>query len=241
MHGGASPPVKLTPADAARPRFLSPNRVGAEIPQFAVLRDATPALEEDARGRALSGKVGLGRCSTAAFPFVKSRWNVNSPVYRLARCDSGVGRGCTGAHPHPAKFPRPAQYGRASFRQIALERKFHGLPSCAMRFQRWKRMHGGASPPVKLAPTGAARPRFLSPNGVGTEIPCGYYPAFPKSCEKKSRAKFWGATAGMRLKNLPLSEICPQNDASHGKKANFARNRSPFADGASPKAVLLLF
>ena len=172
MHGGASPPVKLTPADAARPRFLSPNRVGAEIPQFAVLRDATPALEEDARGRALSGKVGLGRCSTAAFPFVKSRWNVNSPVYRLARCDSCSGRGCTGAHPHPAKFPRPAQYGRASFRQIALEWKF---PADIIRLS-------------------------------------------PKPVRRKAAQRSGAATAGMRLKNLPLSEICPQNDASHGKR-----------------------
>ena len=240
MHGGASPPVKLTPADAARPRFLSPNRVGAEIPQFAVLRDATPALEEDARGRALSGKVGLGRCSTAAFPFVKSRWNVNSPVYRLARCDSCSGRGCTGAHPHPAKFPRPAQYGRASFRQIALERKFHGLPSCAMRFQRWKRMHG-APPPAKLAPAGAARPRFFSPNCVGMEIPRGYYPAFPKTCEKKSRAKVWGRNCRNAVKKFAIIGDMPSKRRFPWQKANFARNRSPFADGASPKAVLLLF
>ena len=198
-------------------------------------------LEEDIQRRIPSGKVGPGRRSAAALPFAKSRWNGNFPVCRLARCDSGVGRGCTGARPIRQSWPRPMQHGRVSFRQIALERKFPGLPSCAMRFRRWKRMHGGASPSGKISPAGAVRPRFLSPNRVGTEIPCGYYPAFPKSCEKKSRAKFWGATAGMRLKNLPLSEICPQNDASHGKKANFARNRSPFADGASPKAVLLLF
>ena len=102
-------------------------------------------------GASPSGKVGPGRRSAAALLFAKSRRSGNSTVCRLARCDSGVERGCTG-RPLGQNWPRPVQRGRAFFRQIASERKFHSLPSCAMRLRRWKRMNGGASPSGKVGP-----------------------------------------------------------------------------------------